>query len=125
MSVQTYKYNFPVIILSKPQLGRNIGSIARVMKNFCFQDLRIINPRDGWPNEEATATDLCSAVVSVELTSTDQIVVSEEDGTYLLHRIFTAIDECGNESTATQVITVNGSVAVIIPNYEQFEVEAL
>ena len=56
MSVQIYKYNFPVIILSKPQLGRNIGSIARVMNNFCFQDLRIINPRDGWPNDEATAT---------------------------------------------------------------------
>ena len=35
--------------------------------------------------EEATATDLCSAVVSVELTSTDQIVVSEEEGTCLLY----------------------------------------
>ena len=56
MSLQKYKLNFPVIILSKPQLGRNIGSIARVMNNFCFQDLRIVNPRDGWPNEEANAT---------------------------------------------------------------------
>ena len=41
--------------------------------------------------EEATATDLCSAVVSVQLTSTDQIVVSEEEGTYLLHRTFTCL----------------------------------
>jgi len=56
MSLQKYKSHFPVIILSKPQLGRNIGSIARVMNNFSFQDLRIVNPRDGWPNEEANAT---------------------------------------------------------------------
>ncbi len=50
------KINFPVIILSKPQLGRNVGAVARVMKNFSFTDLRIINPRDGWPNEDAKGT---------------------------------------------------------------------
>ena len=56
MSLQKYKLNFPVIILSKPQLGRNIGSIARVMNNFSFQDLRIVNPRDGWPNQDVIST---------------------------------------------------------------------
>ena len=42
------------IILVEPQMGENIGASARSMKNFGFQDLRIVNPRDGWPNEKAT-----------------------------------------------------------------------
>ena len=61
--------------------------------------------------EDATATDACSTVIEVELAETDTIIVSEELGTYLIHRTFNAEDECGNISEATQVITVNGSVA--------------
>ncbi len=41
------------IILVAPQMGENIGAAARVMKNFGLGDLRIISPRDGWPNEKA------------------------------------------------------------------------
>lgn len=41
------------IILVAPQMGENIGAAARVMANFGFTDLRIVNPRDGWPNEKA------------------------------------------------------------------------
>lgn len=43
------------IILTRPQLGQNIGAAARVMKNFGLRDLRIVSPRDGWPNEKADA----------------------------------------------------------------------
>lgn len=43
----------PCILLHQPQLGENIGSAARVMLNFGLTDLRIIEPRDGWPNEAA------------------------------------------------------------------------
>ncbi len=43
----------PVIILSHPQLGENIGAAARAMKNCGFAELRLINPRDGWPNPDA------------------------------------------------------------------------
>ena len=43
----------PVIILSRPQLGENIGAAARAMKNFGLLDLRLVAPRDGWPNEKA------------------------------------------------------------------------
>ena len=43
----------PVIILSHPQLGENIGAVARAMKNCGFNELRLINPRDGWPNSDA------------------------------------------------------------------------
>src|ERR1700757_4785542 len=40
----------PVVILVEPQLGENIGMAARAMGNFALQRLRIVNPRDGWPN---------------------------------------------------------------------------
>jgi tRNA/rRNA methyltransferase len=43
----------PVIILVHPQLGENIGAVARAMANFGFKELRLVAPRDGWPNEKA------------------------------------------------------------------------
>ncbi|ODN70381.1 RNA methyltransferase [Methylobrevis pamukkalensis] len=45
----------PVIILVEPQLGENIGTAARAMANFGLRDLRLVTPRDGWPNEKAVA----------------------------------------------------------------------
>jgi len=45
----------PSIILCRPQLGENIGAAARAMKNFGLSDLRLVAPRDGWPNEKAEA----------------------------------------------------------------------
>jgi RNA methyltransferase, TrmH family, group 1 len=45
----------PVIILVEPQLGENIGMVARAMANFGLAELRIVDPRDGWPNEKARA----------------------------------------------------------------------
>ncbi len=45
----------PVVILVEPQLGENIGAAARAMANFGLTDLRLVAPRDGWPNERAVA----------------------------------------------------------------------
>lgn len=45
----------PVVILSHPQLGENIGAAARAMANFGLSDLRLVAPRDGWPNPKAQA----------------------------------------------------------------------
>jgi len=45
----------PSIILSHPQLGENIGAAARAMANFGLADLRLVNPRHGWPDAKATA----------------------------------------------------------------------
>lgn len=45
----------PVIVLNAPQLAENIGAVARVMANFGLADLRLVNPRDGWPQERAWA----------------------------------------------------------------------
>jgi len=43
----------PVIILVRPQLGENIGKAARAMLNFGLTELRLVAPRDGWPNPDA------------------------------------------------------------------------
>ena len=43
----------PAIILVRPQLGENIGAAARAMLNCGLTELRIVNPRDGWPNPQA------------------------------------------------------------------------
>lgn len=45
-------------ILVNPQLGENIGSCARAMKNFGFSNLNIVSPRDGWPNTKARMTSV-------------------------------------------------------------------
>ena len=43
----------PIIVLVRPQLGQNIGQAARAMLNFGLTELRLVSPRDGWPNPEA------------------------------------------------------------------------
>ena len=45
-------------ILVRPQIGENIGSVARAIKNFNIHKLRIINPRCEWPNQKALATSV-------------------------------------------------------------------
>lgn len=45
----------PVIILVRPQMGENIGAAARAMLNFGLTEMRLVSPRDGWPNPRAVA----------------------------------------------------------------------
>jgi tRNA/rRNA methyltransferase len=43
----------PVFVLVRPQLADNIGMVARALANFGLEELRLVAPRDGWPNEKA------------------------------------------------------------------------
>ncbi len=45
----------PLIVLTRPQMGENIGAAARAMLNFGLEHMRLVAPRDGWPNPAATA----------------------------------------------------------------------
>jgi tRNA/rRNA methyltransferase len=45
----------PVFVLVRPQMGENIGAAARAMLNFGLDRMRIVDPRDGWPNAAAVA----------------------------------------------------------------------
>ena len=43
----------PIVVLVRPQLGENIGKAARAMLNFGLTEMRLVEPRDGWPNPDA------------------------------------------------------------------------
>src|SRR6201991_1464765 len=69
----------PVVILVEPQLGENIGMAARAMGNFALSRLRIVNPRDGWPNVAAqrAAAGADHIINSVELFDTVEAAVAD------------------------------------------------
>ena len=51
-------FNNIYFILVRPQIGENVGSVARSIKNFNITKLRIVNPRCNWPNQKALATSV-------------------------------------------------------------------
>ena len=53
--LEGWKGPIPAIILVKPQMGENIGAAARAMWNFGLDRMRLVAPRDGWPNPKAIA----------------------------------------------------------------------
>lgn len=53
----------PAVILMAPQIAENIGMVARAMANFGLDDLRVVNPRDGWPSEKARAVASGAAAI--------------------------------------------------------------
>lgn len=53
----------PAIILVEPQLGENIGMVARAMANFGLSELRLVNPREAWPNAKALKTAVKAAPI--------------------------------------------------------------
>jgi tRNA/rRNA methyltransferase len=70
----------PVVILVEPQLGENIGAVARAMGNFGLSRLRLVKPRQGWPNEKAR----------VMAAGADRIL----DGAALFDSVEAAIADC-------------------------------
>ncbi|MGY4571510.1 MULTISPECIES: TrmJ/YjtD family RNA methyltransferase [Bradyrhizobium] len=69
----------PVVILVEPQLGENIGMAARAMGNFALSRMRIVNPRDGWPNIAAqrAAAGADHIIGSVELFDTVEQAIAD------------------------------------------------
>ena len=72
------------VILVRPQLGQNIGSVARAMKNFGANKLRIVSPRDGWPNEKANEL----AVSAVDILNNAKLYPSLEEATADLNFLY-------------------------------------
>ncbi len=56
MAVEAASPSAPVVILDRPQLAENIGAVARAMANFGLAELRLVSPRDGWPQDRAWAS---------------------------------------------------------------------
>lgn len=66
----------PAIVLSEPQLGENIGACARAMANFGLSDLRLVKPRDGWPNEKAEAMAAGAVPIIAKAKIYDSVAVA-------------------------------------------------
>ena len=69
----------PIIVLVEPQLGQNIGTAARAMANFGLSRLRLVKPRDGWPDIQATraASGADMVLDGVELYDTLQAAIAD------------------------------------------------
>lgn len=80
----TLKSKYPVIILSHPQMGENIGACARAMKNFGLTSLRIINPRDGWPNQKSisNAVGAANIIENAEIYNSIEEAISDLEFIY-------------------------------------------
>jgi len=66
-------------ILVRPQMGENIGSVARAIKNFNIKYLRIVNPRCNWPNHKALATSVGAKDILKSAKIYDSVEKSIED----------------------------------------------
>ncbi|MCH9845547.1 MAG: RNA methyltransferase [Alphaproteobacteria bacterium] len=76
--------NTPIIILMQPQLGENIGMVARAMKNCGFSKLRIIDPRDGWPNPDAISASAGADDILQHACITENLEDAIDDCHYVL-----------------------------------------
>ena len=76
----------PAIIFVRPQLGENIGKAARAMLNFGLTDMRLVAPRDGWPNPSAGPAAAGADVVLDKARVFDTV----EDATADLNRVYAA-----------------------------------
>ena len=75
----------PVIVLVGPQLGENIGAAARAMLNCGLVELRLVAPRDGWPNERAQAM---ATGVSREIVDRAAVFETTAEAVADLHRVY-------------------------------------
>ncbi|MGB8737473.1 MAG: RNA methyltransferase, partial [Rhodomicrobium sp.] len=73
----------PAVILVEPQLGENIGAAARAMANFGLRDLRLVAPRDGWPNEAARASAALAVKIVEDATVYDTLAAAVADLHYV------------------------------------------
>ena len=89
----------PAIVLVEPQLGENIGTAARAMLNFGLTDMRLVGPRDGWPNAKAVS----AAAGATEVLDHIQIFDTTAAAIADLHYVFatTARQRCMLKPTTT------------------------
>ena len=69
----------PIIVLVRPQLGENIGKAARAMLNFGLTEMRLVSPRDGWPNPAAGPAASGADIVLERATIFDSVAEAVAD----------------------------------------------
>lgn len=73
----------PTFILVRPQMGENIGAAARAMWNFGLDRMRVVDPRDGWPNERAVALASGAGRLLDDVGLYDDLATALQDCTYV------------------------------------------
>jgi tRNA/rRNA methyltransferase len=110
----------PVVILVEPQLGENIGMAARAMGNFGLTRLRIVNPRDGWPNLSAQRAAAGADHILDKVELFDSVEAAVADCTLLFATTARAHDQAkpviGPQQAAQEIareIAAAGQVAIL------------
>jgi len=107
----------PIIILVRPQLGENIGKAARAMLNFGLTELRLVSPRDGWPNPQAgpAASGADSVIANAQVFETVEAATAD-----CTHIYATTVRKRGvtkpvvtPEAAATAIHTGNERAAIL------------
>jgi tRNA/rRNA methyltransferase len=99
----------PIIILVEPQLGDNVGAAARAMANFGLSELRLVRPRDGWPNPRAWVAASGADRILDEARLCDSVAASIGDCSYVLATTARAHDQ------AKPVIAPDAAARAIAP----------
>ena len=100
----------PIIVLVEPQLGENIGAAARVMANFGLGRLRLVKPRDGWPNLHARRSASGADRILDDTTLFDTLAAAIADCTLVLATTARAHDQ------AKPVIGADAAAAFLAPH---------
>jgi tRNA/rRNA methyltransferase len=111
-SSEHFAFHDPSIILVEPQLGENIGAAARAMANFGLRDLRLVSPRDGWPNEAARA----SAALAAGIIDSAKLYPSIAGAVADLH--YLAATTARSRFLAKPVLAPDGAAAAIFERRE-------
>lgn len=97
----------PAVVLVKPQLGENIGMVARAMLNCCLLDLRLVQPREAWPNGRAYA----AASGADRVLDRARVFASTADAIADLHHVYAATARARDMSKPT--LTPRGAATEI------------
>lgn len=107
----------PVIVLVRPQLGENIGKAARAMLNFGLTELRLVAPRDGWPNSSAGPAAAGADIVLANAQVFDSVADAVAD---INHVYATTVRKRGvtkpvitPEQAVTEIFHAEGSSAIL------------
>lgn len=107
----------PIIVLVRPQLGQNIGKAARAMLNFGLTEMRLVAPRDGWPNPDAgpAASGADTVLESATLFETTAEAIADCSLVYAstVRRRDLVMPVVGPDEMAREMRATNGRSAIL------------
>jgi len=107
----------PIIVLVRPQLGQNIGKAARAMLNFGLTELRLVAPRDGWPNPDAgpaaSGADIVLEQATVFATAAEAVADCNLVYASTVRRRELVMPAIGPEEMAARIAASTGRSAIL------------